>query len=101
MDNRDPDAVRIRSVAGLNDNLALLGRQLHVQTENLPAPAGCISTQVFCNGKVLLSRKTDYPPEIRAIADAGKIQALMRSQHLAVIAEITERAARACRDKIS
>ena len=44
-------------VVGLNDNLVFMGRQLHVQTEHTGFPVARIVTQVFCSGRVLLSKK--------------------------------------------
>jgi hypothetical protein len=76
------------SVAGLNDNLEFLGRQLHVQTERIGFPSPRIVTQVFSNGRVVFSKKseisfrTDEPPE------SPKLQELMRTQHFQIIREI-------------
>jgi hypothetical protein len=81
------------SVAGLNDSLAVFGRQLHVQTELLRSSGFCIATQVFSNGRVLFSRKSDCTPEFSHSRDTGKIQELMKSQHLQVIREINKKAA--------
>jgi len=84
----------VPSVTGLNDNLAILGRQLHVQTELLRSPGLCIATHVFSNGRVMFSRKSDCTPEFRNSRDTGKIQDLMKSQHWQVIREINNKAAR-------
>jgi hypothetical protein len=80
-------------VAGLNDGVAVLGRQLHVQTELLRSSGLCISTQVFSNGRVLFSRKSECTSEFRNIRDTGKIQDLMKNQHMQVIREISRKAA--------
>ncbi len=84
----------ISPITGLNDNLEFVGRRLHVQTEHLEFPAAHIVTQVFCNGRVLLSKKSEYPAEIRESHDVGKIRQLMGAQHSKVIREIAEKQAR-------
>ena len=79
---------KTKAVVGLNDNLAFLGKQLHVQTEHLVLPAPRIVTQVFSNGRVLLSRRTDCPGDAAAPADGEEIRQRMQAQHLQVIREI-------------
>lgn len=81
------------SVMGLNDNLDFMGRQLHVQTENLRSPTMCVVTQVFCNGRVLFSTKSEYPPGVGESQDFSQIQELMRSQHFRVIEKIRDKKA--------
>jgi hypothetical protein len=81
-------------ITGLNDNLQFMGRQLHVQTEHLEFPTAHIVTQVFCNGRVLLSKKSEYPSDVRECRDVSKIQQLMHAQHSQVIREIADKQAR-------
>ena len=81
-------------VVGLNDNMEFLGRQLHVQTEYMEMPAARITTEVFCSGRVMLSKKLDCPPAILASHDIGQLQQLMNTQHQQVIQEIREKQAR-------
>jgi hypothetical protein len=81
-------------ITGLNDNLEFVGRQLHVQTEHLELPVAHIVTQVFCKGRVLLSRKSEYPSEIHESRDVGKIRQMMNAQHSQVIQEIEDKQAR-------
>jgi len=71
-------------VPGLNDNLEFLGRRLHVQTEDMGARRGLISTHVFLNGKVIHSIKSQYPHA----DDRANIAGIMRSQHLAIMRQI-------------
>jgi hypothetical protein len=78
---------------GLNDNLQLLGRQIHVQTENTGSPPTHIVTQVFCNGRVIYTAKSELPRNLQLAPDFGKIQDLMRAQHSQVIRRITEKTA--------
>ncbi|MBN1571519.1 MAG: hypothetical protein JXA73_27025 [Acidobacteria bacterium] len=83
-----------KPVVGLNDNLDFLGKQLHIQTEFIELPAARISTQVFCRGRVLLSKKTECPPGVRESHDFQKLQQIMNAQHHQVIQEITDKQAR-------
>lgn len=79
---------------GLNDHLAVLGRALHVQTEDLGAAGHYITTQVFCDGRVILSTKSDYPPTMQNPNDNGQVVELMRAQHFNVIRQIESRKTR-------
>jgi len=79
---------------GLNNNLEFMGKLLHVQTENVEFPMARIVTQVFCGGRVVLSKKTEYPPGIRESKDFRKIHQLMRMQHFKIIQEITDKQTR-------
>lgn len=73
---------------GLNDNLEFMGKALHIQTENLGFTGRCITTQVFCSGKVILSAKSEYPSTIRDRNDQSQVRELMRKQHFNVIREL-------------
>ena len=73
---------------GLNDNLEFMGKKLHVQTENMGFDHRYITTHVFCNGRVVLSTKSEYPPDLHGSDDPSKIQGLMRKQHFDVIRKI-------------
>jgi hypothetical protein len=79
---------------GLNDNLEFMGRQLHVQTEHLEFPVARIVTQVFCSGRVMLSKKSEYPADFRESRDLSRIQKMMNAQHYQVIREITDKQSR-------
>lgn len=79
---------------GLNDNMDFMGRRMHVQTEYAELPATRIITQVFCNGRVLLSKKSECPASICESHDFNKLQQLMNAQHRQVIQEIIDKQAR-------
>jgi hypothetical protein len=81
-------------VVGLNDNLDFMGRQLHVQTEYIELPEPRISTQVFCSGRVMLSKKSECPRGIRDSHDTQKLQQIMNTQHHQVLREIAQKQAR-------
>ncbi len=67
-----------------------MGRRLHVQTEHMELPEARIVTQVFSNGRVLLSKKTECPADIHESPDVGRIQKLMSAQHYQVLQEISK-----------
>jgi len=81
-------------VTGLNDNLEFMGRRLHIQTEHMELPVARIVTQVFSNGRVLLSKKMECPADIHEPHDVGRIQKLMSAQHYQVLQEIEAKQAR-------
>ena len=75
------------SASGLNDNLEFMGRQLHVQTEKIGFPAPHIVTQVFTNGRVVFSKKSEIPRGDES-QQSRRIQDLMQNQHFQTIREI-------------
>jgi hypothetical protein len=79
------------SVPGLNNNLEFMGKQLHVQTERIGHPTPRIVTQVFSNGRVVLSKKHELDPEDAESQEYVRIEELMRTQHLQTIREIDEK----------
>ena len=81
-------------LVGLNDNLVFMGRQLHVQTEHTGFPVARIVTQVFCSGRILLSKKTECPADIHESQDFNRIQKLMSTQHYQILEEIEAKQAR-------
>jgi hypothetical protein len=74
----------------LNNNIDFLGKELHVQTENVDTSVPCILTQVFLRGRVIQTVKYKYPTEIRNLNNFSKIHDLMHSQHMDVIKKINE-----------
>ena len=81
-------------ISGLNDNLEILGKQLHIQTENTGFPTVRIVTQVFCGGRVILSRKTDNDSAPGNAGNTTLIRERMKSQHSQVIKEIKDKLAK-------
>ncbi len=73
---------------GLTDRLDFLGRQFHIQTEDLGFTGRSITTQVFCEGKVIFSTKSEYPATINGRSDRNLITEMMRMQHFNVIREL-------------
>lgn len=82
------------TVAGLNDNMEFLGRCLHVQTEHMDLPKSHIVTQVYSNGRILLSKKKECSPDIHGSQNFAGIQTMMREQHYKILQEIAGKQAR-------
>jgi len=82
---------------GLNDNLDFMGKQFHIQTEDLGYTGRSITTQVFCDGRVILSTRCEYPAKVGAKSNRGQISDLMRRQHFNVIRELESKKVHALR----
>jgi hypothetical protein len=96
--NGTPDDLKSAMVIppmGLNENLAFMGKELHVQTENKGWPTPCILTQVFLNGRVVLSEKSEIPQDLDEKRGCGAIQNMMHAQHSQVIQKIKDKQAKA------
>jgi len=76
---------------GLNDSIRCMGRELHVQTEDLGGRDRFIRTQVFCEGRVLLTARIEYPDPTEGNHDLKQVTEIMRRQHFSVIREIEDR----------
>ncbi len=83
-----------RLLTGLNHSMSWMGRELHVQTEDLGTTECCIRTQVFCEGRVLLTARASYPDPVDGGSRPGLVSEIMRRQHFGVIQEIEERLGR-------
>jgi flagellar biosynthesis protein FlhG len=79
---------------GLNSNLDFMGKDLHIQTEDMGEAARCITTQVFCEGRVILSTKSAYPPTPQDQHQGSQIIEMMRAQHFTIMREIEGRKTR-------
>jgi len=89
--NQETSRVQPLQAMGLNDNLDFFGTQLHIQTENMAHPMPRIVTQVFSKGRVVFSKKTEYPANILDTGNPANIHELMRTQHFQVIQDISDK----------
>ncbi len=78
-------------LTGLNDNIRFLGKELHIQTEDLGGTARLITTQVFFRGRVIHSRRTEYPVGAGEDGNRAVVLELMRRQHFEVIRDLESR----------
>jgi len=79
---------------GFNYNLTIMGKDVHIQTEDMGSPGCLITTQVFCEGRVILSTKSEYASTLRDRPRSKQVSELMRAQHFNVIREIEDRKTR-------
>ena len=79
------------TLTGLNHSLHYRGKEIHIQTEDLGDRVRLIATQVFCEGRVVLSTRVEYPPAARGQDDRQRLAELMRKQHFCVIRELEAR----------
>lgn len=75
-------------VIGLNDNLMFMGKELHIQTEDLGYTGRRITTEVFYDGRIIHSVKSEYPAVVRDSKARAPVIELMRKQHYETIREI-------------
>jgi flagellar biosynthesis protein FlhG len=81
-------------VMGFNDSLEYMGRELHIQTEDLGYTGRSITTQVFYGGRVIYSARTEYPATAQDPCDRSLVIELMRKQHFNVMREIESKKGR-------
>lgn len=71
-------------IRGQNSNATHKGTVYHIQTEDMGVQRCFFTTHVFCNGMVLLSKKSTY-----AVDDpTNNIQLLMAAQHNDIVKKI-------------
>jgi flagellar biosynthesis protein FlhG len=78
----------ITPMAGLDDRLEFKGKQLRIKTDNMGYTGRCIITQVFCEGRVILSTMSDNASTLHEAGNLDHIKALMHKQHFNVICDI-------------
>ena len=91
MESHDRDSNLEQPLTGLNYSLYHLGREIHIQTEDLGNRERTIETQVFCEGRVILSTRTQYPLSVQPQDGREPLADLMRKQHYGVIRELEVR----------
>lgn len=80
-------------ISGLNQEVEVLGRTFHVQTELSRRGELSIRTEVFLGGKIVATREKQLS---RADWDAGDevLRTLMKNQHQKILTNVVERARR-------
>jgi hypothetical protein len=94
MDERGKGTIREQPLTGLNHSLQHMGKELHVQTEDLGSRDQLIETQVFCGGCVILSTRVAYSASPADQGGREIVAEQMRRQHFGVIREIESRLSR-------
>ncbi|MBI5198113.1 MAG: AAA family ATPase [Nitrospirae bacterium] len=78
---------RNHPVPGINEDLTVEGRKIHIQTEDLGPATPAIQTQVFAEGRVLFKKTIPYPEEA-APHDRETHLHFLRKQHRTLISGI-------------
>ena len=77
-------------MTGINENVEVLGRIFHVQTELTPGDDPKIRTAVFLGGRMIASRTNPVSPEVIKESD---VRDLIRAQQAQIIDNFVSRAA--------
>jgi hypothetical protein len=80
-------------ISGLNQDVEVLGKTLHVQTELSGGRELSIRTEVFLGGKLVATREQELEEGERDRGEAH-LRALMKEQHQKILESVVERAKR-------
>ena len=78
-------------ISGLNQEVTVLGRTFHFQTELTRKEELYIRTEIFVGGKIVATRESLLAREQRAKLDDDEIRALMKEHHALVIESTLKR----------
>lgn len=84
----DSLSTSVSSAMSLNDNLNFLGKELHIQTENVQSDNPHIRTHVFSSGRVIHTKILAFPVSLMQSRDLNEIHRLMQAQHCEIIDKI-------------
>lgn len=80
------------TLSGINQEVELLGKTFHLQTQVSASPELCIRTEIFIGGKLVATRQT--PLEEIDAADSKALREEMQAQHKRILHSVVERARR-------
>ena len=80
------------TLSGINQDIELLGKTFHLQTQVSASPDLCIRTEIFIGGKLVATRQTPLE-EVDAEDDKGLREA-MKVQHKRILDSVVDRARR-------
>ena len=72
-------------LSGYNNNIMIAGEVFHIQTEDGGTKNPVISTVVFKDGQVVLSKKTNYADIIKFEELGLALRNIMKDQHIATL----------------
>ena len=81
------------TVTGFNQDVEVLGRVFHLQTQVFMQPQPCIRTEVFHGGKLMARREAPLDPHAEGI-DETALRQMMKAQHLKILDSVQKRAQR-------
>ncbi len=68
-------------IPGFNETLRHQGRNYHVQTEDLGIGKALVVSQIFCDGQILHTERTDYRPRLEEPDLERELKKLLLRQH--------------------
>lgn len=78
--------------SGLNQDVEILGKTFHLQTEVKGTVEPCIRTEVFVGGKLVATREVQLESANRQGSDEDTVRALLKKQHNLILTSLIERA---------
>lgn len=81
-------------ISGLNQEVDILGKKFHFQTELTGSGSGSVRTEVFVGGKIVATRESSLGLEEGEKEDEEAIRARMKEVHSKVLTGFVERAKR-------
>lgn len=79
-------------ISGLNQEVEILGRTFHFQTELSDQDGLSIRTEVFVGGKVVATRETRLDADVPAELEPGDLRARMKAHHSKTLESFVSRA---------
>lgn len=86
--------------SGINQDVEILGKVFHLQTQLSCASEPCIRTEVFHGGKLVATRDSPIESAELALSDQDTLQRRLKEHHKRILESIVERA-RSFREKES
>lgn len=81
------------TVTGFNQDVEVLGRTFHLQTQVFLQPQPCIRTEVFHGGKLMARRESPLDTQTSSV-DETALRQMMKDQHLKILESVQNRAKR-------
>ncbi len=81
------------TVSGFNQDVEVLGRTFHLQTQVFLQPEPCIRTEVFHGGKLMARREAAIDQQAVGV-DEAVLRQMMKAQHLKILQSVQARAKR-------
>lgn len=80
------------TLSGINQDIDLLGKTFHLQTQVSGNPELCVRTEIFIGGKLVATRES--PLEEVDASDSKALREFMKAQHKRIAASVVDRARR-------
>lgn len=90
--DRVPASVSPMTLSGINQDIELLGKTFHLQTQVSANPDLSVRTEIFIGGKLVATRES--PLEEIDASDSKALREAMKAQHKRIAASVVDRARR-------